>query len=106
MGKIRQVVLFSGAGAAGGQRPLGTRREVLATLARYNTAPDGLDGDTVAYGPGLLAQFPMGDPKDDIAQVLVSINEDEIAWPVLERLCRQEGWKMMDPESGRTFGGA
>ena len=36
---------------------------------------------------------------------IVTIIEEEIAWPVLGRLGKQHGWQMADPETGRTFGG-
>ena len=116
MAKFRQVILFASdappagapANSTGKTRPLGEKREVLKTLARFNTAPDGSrGGDTIAYGPGMVVQFPLsGGAADDVNQVLVAINEDEIAWAVLQNICRQTGWKLMDPDTGRVFGGA
>jgi hypothetical protein len=58
----------------------------------------------VLFGPGFSGQLPLVGPNDDVGQVLVSISEDEIAWPVLFNICRQLGWKLMDPTSGRMFG--
>jgi len=46
----------------------------------------------------------MIDRDDPVNQILVSLVEDSVAWPVLTRICRVLGWKMMDPSSGRTFG--
>ncbi len=115
MAKFRQVILFSSdappAGSSsptGKMRPLGPKRDVLKTLARFNTAPDGSrGGESIAYGPGMVVQFPLsGGPADDVNQALVAINEDEIAWAVLQNICRQTGWKLMDPDTGRVFGGA
>lgn len=118
MAKFRQVILFasdppaagpSGAPGSGPgkMRPLGPRRDILKTLANFNTAPDGSrSGEGIAYGPGMVVQFPMsGGASDDVNQVLVAINEDEIAWAVLQNICRQTGWKLMDPDTGRVFGG-
>lgn len=85
--------------------PLGTVRELTSIMARFNIAPDGSPmTPNVMYGPGVIAQFPFLGPNDSVQQVLVSLVEDDIAWPVLIRLCKANAWKMMDPESGRTFG--
>lgn len=116
MAKFRQVILFASEppapgspapSGAGKMRPLGPKRDILKTLARFNTAPDGSrSGEGIAYGPGMVVQFPMsGGASDDVNQVLVAINEDEIAWAVLQNICRQTGWKLMDPDTGRVFGG-
>lgn len=108
MAKTRQLVLFVPApqGAAPGRAPtLGPRREVIRALASFNCAPDGAKDTSLAYGPGFIAQFPLGDPGDEIQQILIGLNEEEIAWPVLSRLCKTLGWAMMDPDTGRTFGG-
>lgn len=104
MAKIRQLVVMSDPSTARGQ-PLGTQREILRTLARYNTAPDGAaDTRSLAFGPGFIAQFPMsGDDREEIKQFLVAINESDVAWPVLARLRRELGWAMMDPDSGKVF---
>lgn len=104
MAKIRQLVVMPDP-AEGKGRPLGTQREVMRTLAQYNTAPDGsADTRSLAFGPGFIAQFPMsGDDNDEIKQFLVAINESDVAWPVLARLRRELGWSMMDPDSGKVF---
>ena len=100
----------SGGNRTGTMVSLGPVREVVAALAEYNTSPDGSGpegmGDVVGfgrlYGPGFIAEIPTS--ADDITQVMVSITDEDFAWSVLMRLCRQLKWKMMDPESGRTFG--
>ncbi len=105
MGKVRQLVLFKPAQpGASKQTPLGDRAGVLKRLRDYNTAPDGSGDTSLAHGPGFILQFPLVDPRDDINQALISVVEDDIAWPVLSRLCKALGWSMMDPETGRTFG--
>lgn len=86
---------------------LGTYRQVLRQLEPYNTGPDGSKNPEnigVLYGPGLTVQMPMVGPDDPVMQVAVSLTEEDIAFPVLSRICRGLGWKLMDPTSGRTFG--
>jgi hypothetical protein len=41
---------------------------------------------------------------DSVAQAMVTMTDDEIAWPVLERACRALKWKLVDLETGRSFG--
>jgi hypothetical protein len=88
--------------------PLGTQQQVIDALSVFNTAPDGSkdpESFGVMHGPGFIAQLPMTGPKDPVSQIAVSIQEEEIAWPVLSRVCKRLNWMMMDPTSGRTFGG-
>ena len=85
--------------------PLGTYDEVVEALERYNTSPDGsAESVGVLYGPGFTVQLPFVDRSDPVMQVLVSIEEDGSAWPVLTRICKGLNWKMLDPSTGRTFG--
>lgn len=85
--------------------PLGSMGEVVELLRDFNVAPDGApDSPGVLYGPGFTLQLPMVGPDDPVAQALVSIGEEETAWPVLARLCVKLRWKLMDPSSGRMFG--
>lgn len=84
---------------------LGSRREVQRILAPFNCASDGSQASYgVLWGPGIVVQLPMVDDRDPIMQLLVTLNDETIAWPVLERVCRLLGWKMMDPKSGAVFG--
>ena len=46
----------------------------------------------------------VGTSQPRIMQAMVTVIEDDMAWPVLSRLCRRLGWKMMDIDSGRVFG--
>ncbi|MBL0927724.1 MAG: hypothetical protein IBJ11_08740 [Phycisphaerales bacterium] len=85
--------------------PLGTFREVVEAFAAYNTGPDGdPESSNLLYGPGIRVELPFVDARDPVQQVVVSLTEEDIAWSVLERICRGLKWKMMDPGTGRTFG--
>ncbi|MBX3388207.1 MAG: hypothetical protein KF691_01985 [Phycisphaeraceae bacterium] len=123
MAKKRQIVLMKGsltgvAALAAGARatparqdgsngPMGTVKEVKEVLAHYNTAPDGSPrsaslGTEMLHGPGLVVELPVN--QEEVTQALVTVIDDDIAWPVLSRLCKAAGWKMMDVETGRVFG--
>ncbi len=85
---------------------LGKLDEVIDMLASFNTAPDGSAGRAlgtrVLYGPGYMVELPS--TQETILQALVNVNDEETAWPVLSRLCRDLGWKMQDAKTGRVFG--
>ncbi|MEM1423148.1 MAG: hypothetical protein AAGH64_04000 [Planctomycetota bacterium] len=84
---------------------LGSAREVKELLAQFNLAEDGSsEGAGMLYGPGIIANMPMVGPDDPVMQLLVTMQEEDMAWAVLPRVCRTLGWKMMDPRTGRTFG--
>ena len=88
---------------------LGPYKKVESDLGRFNTYPDGsrnVDSFGVLYGPGFMLQMPMVGPNDPVSQVIVTMQEEDVAWPVLLRICKHLGWRMMDQQSGRTFGGA
>jgi hypothetical protein len=101
----RQIVL-TGKVEGGESPPLGSLREVLETLSRFNTAPDGgaRNGAPTAilHGPGMVIELPTA--VEEIRQALVTLLDEDMAWPVLTRLCQTLSWRMMDPESGRSFG--
>ncbi len=90
----------------GGAAPLGSMRRVEELLSPFNTAPDGGPtgsmGTKRLYGPGMVIDLPTG--QDEVTQALVTMVEEDIAWPVLSRLCKVLKWKMVDLESGRSFG--
>lgn len=106
MAKRRQLVLMRSAKEGSGVAPLGTMREVVKDLSRYNTAPDGAPGKAMGlerlYGPGMVLEVPSN--ADEINQAMITITEEEIAWPVLSRICKELRWKMVDLETGRAFG--
>lgn len=109
MASKRLLVLVTAppAGQTGGNTgPLGRAKEIREKLAPFNTAPDGSArksvGTEILFGPGILVELPTG--QDEINQALVTMIEEEIAWPVLMRMCRTLGWALMDPNTGRTFG--
>ena len=96
----KQYILINPAG-----EPLGTKRQILKTLADYNTAPDGSkEAMGVAFGPGFHVELPWVDEKDDIQQAAITVADQDGAWPVLSRLFKNVGWRMMDIESGHIFG--
>ena len=116
--KVIQPDGEEGAGAPGGESrkasvlntvALGRMAEVERWLAQFNCARDGATGMSmgmnVLYGPGITMQLPMVDRDDPVMQIMVSLNDETIAWSVLERLSRVMGWKMMDPKTGSIFGG-
>jgi hypothetical protein len=85
---------------------LGRLVEVERWLAQFNCARDGAAMSmNVLYGPGVVMQLPMVDRDDPVMQIMVSLNDETIAWSVLERVCRLMEWKMMDPKTGSIFGG-
>lgn len=90
--------------------PLGTRDQILQELSRFNTAPER-EGDDVLYGPGIRLELPpAGEGRgtqragnDQVNQMLMTINEEEIAWHVIMRLAKTFEWKIVDTESGREL---
>lgn len=87
--------------------PIGTFREIIELVAQCNTAPDGAPlTPGVLHGPGIVAQLPLVGPDDPVTQILVSVHDEAVAWPVLLRMCSAFRWTMLDPSTGRTFGGS
>jgi len=108
MAKKRQLVLTRPPALKGDPTvvPLGQKKEVLSALAIYNTAPDGSKRNTgmeVLWGPGMVMEFPAA--ADEVGQVMVTVSDEEIAWPVLQRMTKALGWMLVDLETGRSFGG-
>jgi hypothetical protein len=101
----RQLVLVKHADPQREPEPLGTLEDITRLLADFNTAPDGgrSSGPVRSlYGPGMIVEVSTG--QKQINQAMVTVVEEDVAWPVLSRLCRRLGWKMMDIESGKVFG--
>lgn len=106
LAKRRQIILSRRQEAQGDAlEPIGKPDEVLKLLAPFNTAPDGAQpgmGAITLYGPGLSMTMPTTQPQ--ITQLIANMTDEEIAMPVLIRLCRALEWTMTDLETGRKFG--
>jgi hypothetical protein len=100
----RQFVLMNAKAAPAN---LGSIAEFREAIARYNTAPDGGPSKALGmeqlYGPGFILELPAG--VSPVTQSIVHVNDEDSAWPVLSRLCKTLGWKLVDMDSGRSFGG-
>jgi len=93
------VILAQSEDDDGTMRPIGTREEIRAQVADFNTAPDHEGGDAL-YGPGFILELP---PQNPVSQMLLTITEEEIAWLVIMRLARRFNWKLLDMVSGREL---
>lgn len=106
MARRRQLALMPASPGAGGGASLGTLPGVVRALSSFNTAPDGAPSAQVGtrrlYGPGMVIDLPTS--QDEVTQALVTMVEEDIAWPVLSKICKVLKWKMVDLESGRSFG--
>jgi hypothetical protein len=93
-------------GPGGAMTPLGSLRQVRESLANFNTCTDGSPGrgmgTELLHGPGLIVEIATS--LDPVSQAIVTLNDEDIAMAVLFRMCKAMGWKMMDMETGRTFG--
>ena len=95
---------------AGALVPLGSLDGLTRIMAGYNTSPDDSGpqgygealGMAMFYGPGYTVEMPTG--ADEVSQAIVTLLDEEFAWSVLGKMCKEQGWRMMDPETGRTFG--
>ena len=95
------VILAKGIAANnGGMAPLGARSELVGLLATCNVAPQ-TTGEDVLYGPGIRLELPPD--QDPISQMLMTVVEEEIAWPVLVRLAQRFNWKVLDMDTGREL---
>ena len=110
--KKRTIVLINQP-TPGAMEPLAVLRDFLATVGRHNIAGDGsgptglgvVPGMMLLFGPGCIFEVPGdGEPATEVMQAMVSVTDEDFAWPVLSRLCKEQNWKMMDPDSGRMFG--
>ena len=105
----RRTLVFVGpesSSGAGETTPLGRLKDIRETLANFNTNSDGtpFEGQPTQrlHGPGIIVELSLS--VDPATQALCHINDDTIAWGVLERICRATKWRMMDPETGRVMG--
>jgi hypothetical protein len=92
----RQPAQNSGSGLAA----IGSPKDIINDLSRYNTAPESASGDTL-YGPGIRIEMPPG--QDPVTQMLLTVVEEEIAWLVIMRLAKAFGWKIVDMNTGREL---
>ncbi len=103
--KRRQLVII-GPEKAGSPTPLGSRRDFAAALANFNTGSDGgeasMTGTEFLYGPGMTVEVPTS--MDLVTQAIATVSDEDVALPVLMKMCKVMQWKMMDIESGRMFG--
>lgn len=90
--------------------PMGSLEDLLELLAPFNTAPDrpiqrqALEanlGSAFLHGPGLVVEIPAASAP--IVQVLITVDDDEWAWPVLMRIRRATGWSFLDPNTGQRM---
>ena len=109
MAQKRQIVLIrpDRDHSDGSMPPLGSLQSVQETLGAVNTACDGSDGSAetgiiVMHGPGFVVEIASG--IDPVSQAMVTLDDEDTAWPVLMLLCTRAKWAMMDLETGRTFG--
>ena len=96
----QQLIIQSRQSAGAELAPLGDRRELIASLERYNTAPERA-GEDELFGPGIRLELPPG--QDTVVQMTLTIIEEEIAWLVIMRLARQFEWKILDLNTGREL---
>jgi len=82
------------------RKSLGSREEILSSLAEYNTMPER-EGDDMLWGPGIRIELPP--TEGDVQQMLLHIVEEEIAWFPIVRLARQFNWSVTDIETGREL---
>jgi len=86
--------------------PLGSQKDVIRIFSNFNTGTDGSPdkgtGTRLFHGPGFVVEIATS--LDPVSQAVVTINDEDIAMGVLFRMCKATGWKMMDMETGRTFG--
>jgi hypothetical protein len=97
----KQFVIQSRTASKDGQRvSLGSRKEIVDSLAQFNTIAE-VEGGDVLWGPGIRIELPPDD--DPVLQMLLYIVEEEIAWLPIVRLAKRFDWLVMDIETGREL---
>jgi hypothetical protein len=92
-----------------GMPPMGNVTEVQNSLSRYNIAPDGASrkdglGNTfMLYGPGMFVEIFAEEQRSPVKQLMVTMTDQDFAFPVLTRLAREQKWTLLDPESGQRL---
>ncbi len=88
-----------------GGNALGTKREILETLARFNTAPDGSkEAMGVAFGPGFHVELPWVDDRDPIQQAALTVADQATIAGCPFTTGGNPSPCVMDIESGQIFG--
>ncbi|MCH2140388.1 MAG: hypothetical protein MK100_05060 [Phycisphaerales bacterium] len=75
---------------------LGTRDEVVTSLAVLNTAAEQ-PGEDVLWGPGIRVDMTPG--QDPVTQMLLTVVEEEIAGLAIMRIGRICKWRIIDLET-------
>ena len=97
----KQFVIQARTEGDDGQRvPLGSRSEIIDSLAQCNTIAEA-EGENDLWGPGIRIELPPD--KDPVPQMLLIIVEEEIAWLPIVRLAKQFDWSVMDIDTGREL---
>ena len=98
----RQLVILSNqpGPANGGMAELGCRKEVLRDLESCNTWPE-CEGEDLLFGPGFRLEIAPG--QDPITQMLLTIDDEDIAWVSILRISKRLNWRLVDPMSGREM---
>ncbi|MBA4040086.1 MAG: hypothetical protein C0468_07190 [Planctomyces sp.] len=116
MARSRQVIVMKAVSPEDdddGLPVIGPASKVQRVLERYNTAPEALEnarpnsvGLLRLFGPGMVLEMSATEPQ--VRQIMVTMTDEGFAFPVLARLCREQRWALMDPETGQRlrFGGA
>jgi len=94
------VILARDEASGGGMAPIGSRADLVRELSLRNTSAER-PGDDVLHGPGIEIQ--MAPEQDPITQMLLTINDEDIAWTVILRLAKELNWRIFDPRSGRSL---
>lgn len=97
----KQFVIRARTEGSDGQRvPLGSRSEIIESLALCNTIAEIEGGDDL-WGPGIRIELPPD--TDPVTQMLLVIVEEEIADLPIVRLAKKFDWSVMDIETGREM---
>ncbi|MDA1007424.1 MAG: hypothetical protein O2800_00270 [Planctomycetota bacterium] len=85
----------------GSMPPIGRRDELLSQFATINTYPESVGSDQL-FAPGVTMELPSTDLEP--TQILMSIDDEDIAWPYIMRLVKTIPVRILDVESGRELG--
>ena len=72
-----------------------------AAINEFESRINGIDTFPIDAEKPMVSKLVV---KRRVMQVAISMTEEDVAWPVIMRICKRLGWKMMDPSSGRMFG--